>query len=207
MEPIALIVGLGNPGSEYAKTRHNAGFWFTDALCDAYGGKFTGNRKLRAELADISVAGTTLRVLKPQTFMNLSGESVALALRYFRLSAESLLVAYDEIDFEPGKIRLKFDGGHAGHNGVRDVIRHVGRDFWRMRLGVGHPGERSRVKGHVLKRAGGSDERIIMESVARGIDVIPTLVRDGPQHAQQALHRRSPQKTILSAQSIPMLVS
>jgi PTH1 family peptidyl-tRNA hydrolase len=188
MEPITLIVGLGNPGSEYANTRHNAGFWFADALCDAYGGRFVGNRKLRAELADISVAGTTLRVLKPQTYMNLSGESVALALRYYRLDAESMLVAYDEIDFEPGKIRLKFDGGHAGHNGVRDVIRHVGRNFWRLRLGVGHPGERSRVKGHLLKRADGSDERIILESVARGIAAIPTLVRDGPHHAQQTLH-------------------
>lgn len=188
MEPITLVVGLGNPGSEYARTRHNAGFWFADALCDAYGGKFTSNRKLRAELADISVADAKIRVLKPQTYMNLSGESVALALRYFRLPAEAMLVAYDEIDFEAGKIRLKFDGGHAGHNGIRNIIEHVGRSFWRMRLGVGHPGIRTKVTGHLLKRTGVDDERIILDSVTRGVDVIPELLRDGPQQAQQTLH-------------------
>jgi PTH1 family peptidyl-tRNA hydrolase len=188
MEQITLVVGLGNPGSEYARTRHNAGFWFADALCEAYGGRFTGNPKLRAELADISVAGTTLRVLKPRTFMNLSGESVALALRFFRLPVDSMLVVYDEIDFEPGKLRLKFDGGHAGHNGIRNIIAHVGSQFWRMRVGVGHPGERSKVKGHVLRRANDAEERIIMDSVTRGVDAIPTLLRDGPQHAQQSLH-------------------
>ena len=188
MEPIALVVGLGNPGSEYAKTRHNAGFWFADALADAYGGSFSANRKLRAELADISVAGHKVRILKPQTYMNLSGESVALALNYFRLPAEAMLVVYDEIDFEPGKLRLKFDGGHAGHNGIRNIISHVGRRFWRLRLGVGHPGERSRVKGHVLKRAGADDERIIMDSISRGIEVFPKLLSEGPQKAQQTLH-------------------
>jgi PTH1 family peptidyl-tRNA hydrolase len=192
MEQITLLVGLGNPGSEYAQTRHNAGFWFADALCDAYGGRFTGNRKLRADLADIDVAGTKLRILKPQTYMNLSGESVALALRFFRMPAESMLVVYDEIDFEPGKLRLKFDGGHAGHNGMRNIIAHVGSQFWRMRVGVGHPGERSKVKGHVLRRANDAEERVIMDSVARGIGAIPILLRDGPQHAQQMLHTETP---------------
>ncbi len=188
MEPITLVVGLGNPGSEYAKTRHNAGFWFADALCESYGGNFTAIRKLRAELADISIAGTQVRVLKPQTYMNLSGEAVGLALRYFKLPAEAMLVAYDEIDFEPGKIRLKFDGGHAGHNGIRNIIAHVGRRFWRLRLGVGHPGMSANVKGHVLRRAGADDERVILDAVTRGIEVIPQLLREGPQQAQQILH-------------------
>ena len=107
MEPIKLIVGLGNPGSEYAKTRHNAGFWFADALCAAYGGRFSNNRKLRGEIAELTVADTALRVLKPQTYMNLSGESVAAALRYFKLPAQSMLVGYDEIDFEPGKAEVR----------------------------------------------------------------------------------------------------
>ena len=192
MEQITLVVGLGNPGSEYAKTRHNAGFWFADALCDAWGGKFTSNRKLRGELAEIHVAGNSIRVLKPQTWMNLSGESVGLALRFFKLPVESMLVAYDEIDFETGKMRLKFDGGHAGHNGIRNIIAHVGAGFWRLRLGVGHPGDRSKVKGHVLRRAGGADEQTILESIARGIDAFPTLLRDGPQKTQQMLHTETP---------------
>jgi PTH1 family peptidyl-tRNA hydrolase len=189
MDPITLVVGLGNPGSEYEKTRHNAGFWFADALCDAYGGSFSSNRKLRAELADISIAGSKLRVIKPQTYMNLSGESVSLALNYFRVPTQQMLVAYDEIDFPPGKIRLKFDGGHAGHNGIRNIITHVGREFWRLRLGVGHPGTRAKVSGHVLKRAGADDERTILDTVARGVEAMPALLRDGPQQAQQSLHR------------------
>ncbi len=188
MEPITLVVGLGNPGSEYARTRHNAGFWFADGLCDAYGGNFSSNRKLRAELADISIAGSKLRVIKPQTYMNLSGEAVARALNYFRVPTEQMLVAYDEIDFVPGKVRLKFDGGHAGHNGIRNIITHVGREFWRLRLGVGHPGASKNVSGHVLKRAGTEDERTILETVTRGIEVMPELLRDGPQQAQQTLH-------------------
>jgi PTH1 family peptidyl-tRNA hydrolase len=188
MEQITLVVGLGNPGSEYARTRHNAGFWFADALCDAWGGTFTANRKLRGELAEISVAGTSVRVLKPLTWMNLSGESVGLALRFFKLPSESMLVAYDEIDFETGKMRLRFDGGHAGHNGIRNIIAHAGARFWRLRMGVGHPGDRTRVKGHVLRRAGAADEQIILDSIARAIEVFPTLLHDGPQKAQQILH-------------------
>ena len=188
MEPITLIVGLGNPGGEYAKSRHNAGFWFADALCQSYGGRFTGNRRLRAELAEVTIAGTTLRLLKPQTFMNLSGESVAAALRYFRIPVAGMLVGYDEIDFETGKVRLKFGGGHAGHNGVRNIIAHVGAEFWRLRFGVGHPGDRDQVKGHVLRRASNDDEQLIMAGITRGIETIPTLLRDGPQRAQQELH-------------------
>jgi PTH1 family peptidyl-tRNA hydrolase len=188
MDPITLVVGLGNPGSEYEKTRHNAGFWFADALCDAYGGRFSSNRKLRAEIADVSIAGARLRVIKPQTYMNLSGEAVSLALNYFRVPTQAMLVAYDEIDFAPGKVRLKFDGGHAGHNGIRNIITHVGREFWRLRLGVGHPGAKAKVSGHVLRRAGADDERTILETISRGIEVMPELLRDGPQAAQQSLH-------------------
>ena len=188
MEPIKLIVGLGNPGAEYARTRHNAGFWFADALCEAGGGQFTSHRRLRAELADVTIADTALRVLKPQTYMNLSGESVAAALRYFKMPVEALLVGYDEIDFETGKVRLKFDGGHAGHNGIRNIILHAGSNFWRLRFGVGHPGDRTKVKGHVLKRAAGTDEQLINDGIARGIDALQVFLRDGPERAQQQLH-------------------
>ena len=188
MEQITLVVGLGNPGSEYAQTRHNAGFWFADALCEAWGGRFTANRKLRSEQADIRIEDSTVRILKPQTWMNLSGEAVGPALRYFKIPAPAMLVAYDEIDLDLGRIRLKFDGGHAGHNGVRNIIQHVGREFWRLRLGVGHPGRSSQVKGHVLRRAAPEHEQLIRDAISRSVDVFPMLLRDGAQQAQQRLH-------------------
>ena len=183
-----LIVGLGNPGAEYAQTRHNAGFWFVDALAEKYNGRFSSNKKLRAEIAEISIQSMRVRLLKPQTFMNLSGEAVITAANYFKIEPEQILVAYDEIDFEPGKIRLKFNGGHAGHNGIRNIIAHLGRNFWRLRIGVGHPGEQSKVVSHVLKRASGSDADAIMTTITRGIDVLPTLIKDGAERAQLILH-------------------
>jgi PTH1 family peptidyl-tRNA hydrolase len=185
---IALVVGLGNPGSEYARTRHNAGFWFVEALAEKFGGRFTANKKLHGELAEIGIGTARLRLLKPMTFMNLSGQAAAATLAYYKIAPGNMLVAYDEIDFPPGKIRLKFDGGHAGHNGIRSIIGHIGPAFWRMRIGVGHPGERSEVVSHVLKRASGADESAIMGTIASGVDVIPTLVQDGPEKAQLDLH-------------------
>ena len=188
MVPVRLIAGLGNPGSEYAKTRHNAGFWFVDALCAQYGGQFSSNRKLNADLADVTIAGQAVRLIKPQTYMNLSGEAVAAALRYFKLPVDCALVAYDEIDFEPGKVRLKFDGGHAGHNGIRNIIAHAGSGFWRLRIGVGHPGDRDRVKGHVLRAAGKEEENIIMATIDRALEIVPVLLSEGAERAQQQLH-------------------
>ena len=187
-QEIALVVGLGNPGSEYARTRHNAGFWFVDALAERFGGRFAVNKKLQGELAEIAIGAGRLRLLKPATFMNLSGQAAAATLGFYKLPAERMLVVYDEIDFPPGKIRLKFDGGHAGHNGIRSIIGHVGAAFWRMRIGGGHPGERSEVVNHVLKRASQADESAIMDTIARGIEIMPTLLRDGPEKAQLELH-------------------
>jgi PTH1 family peptidyl-tRNA hydrolase len=187
-QAISLVVGLGNPGSEYARTRHNAGFWFVDALAEKFGGRFAVNKKLQGELAEIAIGAGRLRLLKPATFMNLSGQAAAATLGFYKLPAERMLVVYDEIDFPPGKIRLKFDGGHAGHNGIRSIIGHVGAAFWRMRIGVGHPGERSEVVNHVLKRASQADESAIMDTIARGIEIMPTLLRDGPEKAQLELH-------------------
>ena len=185
---IALVVGLGNPGNEYARTRHNAGFWFVDALAAEYGGHFAAHKKLHGELAEIGIGTARLRLLKPTTFMNLSGQSAAAVLAYYKLPAEQMLVIYDEIDFPPGKVRLKFGGGHAGHNGIRSIIAHVGAGFWRMRIGVGHPGERSEVVNHVLRRASQSDEAAIKANIARGIEIMPTLVSEGPEKAQLQLH-------------------
>jgi PTH1 family peptidyl-tRNA hydrolase len=190
-QPIDLIVGLGNPDPEYLATRHNAGFWLVDALARAQGASFSLNRKIEAETADVSVAGRRIRLIKPTTYMNESGRAVSKAVSYFKIPAAQVLVAYDEIDFPPGQVRLKFGGGHAGHNGMRSVISHIGPEFWRVRIGVGHPGDRSQVVGHVLRRAPSEEEDLILGTIRDAIDVLPTLIEHGGEHAMTALHTRS----------------
>jgi PTH1 family peptidyl-tRNA hydrolase len=187
-QPIDLIAGLGNPDPQYLTTRHNAGFWFVDALARDHGASFNANRKLEADTAEITLADRRIRLIKPTTYMNESGRALAKAANYFRIPSQNVLVAYDEIDFPPGRIRLKFGGGHAGHNGMRSVIAHLGSEFWRLRIGVGHPGERSRVSGHVLRRAPASEEDLILETIRDGIDVLPTLIEHGGEQAMNKLH-------------------
>lgn len=189
-QPIELIVGLGNPGPEYLATRHNAGFWFLDLLADRVGATFRRDKKLEAEITDCMLAGRRLRMLKPTTYMNHSGRAVSKTLGYFRIPAERMAIAYDEIDLPPGRARLKFGGGHAGHNGVRNVIEHVGPDFWRIRLGVGHPGARERVVGHVLHGTSAAEERLILDTVSDAIDALVLLIEQGEQAAMQHLHSR-----------------
>jgi PTH1 family peptidyl-tRNA hydrolase len=145
--PIDLIVGLGNPGSEYEATRHNAGFWFVDLLASEHGGRFSSQRKLHGDTAEITVAGQRIRLLKPTTYMNLSGQAVSAAVNYYKIPTEHVLVAYDELDLPPGRVQLKFDGSSAGHNGIGSVIEHVGTKFWRLRFGVGHPRDQSQASG------------------------------------------------------------
>lgn len=187
-EPIDLIAGLGNPDPEYLATRHNAGFWFADALAAEHGARFSSNRKLEADCAEITLAGRRIRLLKPMTYMNESGRALAKALGFWKIPAAHVLVAYDELDFPPGRVQLRFGGGHAGHNGMRSVISHLGADFWRIRLGVGHPGDRHRVTGHVLRRAPAAEEALIHESIRRAIDVLPVLIDAGGERAKTALH-------------------
>jgi PTH1 family peptidyl-tRNA hydrolase len=187
-QPIDLIAGLGNPDPQYLVTRHNAGFWFVDALAEAYGESFSANRKLESDTAEIVLAGRRIRLIKPTTYMNESGRAVAKAVAYFRIPSENVLVAYDEIDFPPGRIRLKFDGGHAGHNGMRSIIAHLGPGFWRLRIGVGHPGERSKVSGHVLRRAPAAEEDLILATIREGIDALPVLIEQGGERAMNTLH-------------------
>jgi peptidyl-tRNA hydrolase, PTH1 family len=187
-QSIALIVGLGNPDPEYLNTRHNAGFWFVDALASRSGGTFSANRKVHGDLGEITIAHRRVRLLKPSTYMNRSGLAVGAALRFFKLEPEQLLVAYDEIDFPPGKVRLKFDGGHAGHNGVRDIIEHVGSRFWRLRLGVGHPGHSAAVIDHVLKRASSDDQEAIFRTIEDSIEMLSVLIAEGGERAQHVLH-------------------
>jgi PTH1 family peptidyl-tRNA hydrolase len=196
---IDLIVGLGNPGAEYEATRHNAGFWFVDLLAQEHGGHFTRDRKLQGESAEIKLGGQRVRLLKPTTYMNLSGQSVSAAVSYYKIPLEHVLVAYDELDLPPGRVQLKFDGGGAGHNGVGSVIEHLGPKFWRLRFGVGHPRNEERVAGgrkqvidHVLKRANAADEEAIRATLREAADVLPILLEQGAERAKNRLHTRKP---------------
>jgi PTH1 family peptidyl-tRNA hydrolase len=187
-----LIVGLGNPGPKYQLTRHNAGFWFADLLARAHGGSFSQDKKLRGETCEISLAGHRIRLLKPLTYMNLSGDSVAAAVNYYKLEPEHVLVAYDEIDLPPGRAKLKFDGGHAGHNGIRSIVEHIGTAFWRLRIGVGHPGpgRRDEVVNHVLARAASEEEEQIVATIADAVDLVPVFLEEGAERVTNRLHSR-----------------
>lgn len=197
--PIDLIVGLGNPGPEYAATRHNAGFWFVDLLAREHGGSFSRERKLQGETAEIAVAGTRIRLLKPSTYMNLSGQSVGATVNYYKIPTERVLVAYDELDLPPGRAQLKFDGGSAGHNGIGSVIEHIGTKFWRLRFGVGHPRDQERTGGrkdvidHVLKRAGGDEETTLRAKLTEAAALLPMLLEQGAERVKNRLHTRKPE--------------
>ncbi|MCB1845443.1 MAG: aminoacyl-tRNA hydrolase, partial [Halioglobus sp.] len=150
---VSIIAGLGNPEKRYERTLHNAGFWFVDELARSMGESFRAEKRFDAETCKVSIAGEEIWLVKPQSYMNLSGGPVRSMLDYYRLAVTELLVAHDEIDLPPGTVRLKKGGGHGGHNGLRDIIRHCGADFMRLRLGVGHPGDKSQVTNYVLKQA------------------------------------------------------
>jgi PTH1 family peptidyl-tRNA hydrolase len=189
MEGLRLIVGLGNPGQEYARTRHNAGFRFVDALAEKAGGRFGLEGKLFGETARIDFAGRTLWLLKPATFMNHSGKSVAAVLRYWKIEPEQALVAHDELDLPPGTARLKFDGGHGGQNGLRDIMQHLGHGrFHRLRIGIGHPGHKDRVTPWVLGRPGNDDEILIGRAVDDALEVLPLAVQGDFAEAMKRLH-------------------
>ena len=191
--PIDLIVGLGNPGPEYAATRHNAGFWFVDLLADKHGGHFSTDKKLHGASAEIRLAGHRIRLLKPMTYMNLSGQAVSAAVSYYKIPIEHVLVAYDEIDFPVGRVQLRFGGSSAGHNGVGSVIEHVGPSFWRVRFGVGHPRDRQQagrkdVIDHVLERASKDDEEQILAAIRAAIEALPVVLEHGAERAKNKLH-------------------
>jgi len=189
MAGLRLIVGLGNPGPEHLRTRHNAGFWFVDALADRLGGRFGLESKLFGETAKVEIAGQPVWLLKPATFMNLSGKSVTAALRYWKIEPEEALLAHDELDLPPGTARLKFDGGHGGQNGLRDTIRLLGHGrFHRLRLGIGHPGHKDKVSPWVLGRPGRDDETALLRAIDDAIDVLPLAVAGDFNEAMKRLH-------------------
>jgi PTH1 family peptidyl-tRNA hydrolase len=189
MAGLRLIVGLGNPGAEHLRTRHNAGFWFVDSLALAAGARFGVESKLFGETAKVEIAGRPVWLLKPATFMNLSGKSIAAALRYWKIEPQEALVAHDELDLPPGTARLKFDGGHGGQNGLRDTIRLLGHGkFHRLRIGIGHPGHKDKVTPWVLGRPGQGDEAAILRAVSDAIDVLPLAVSGNFMDAMTRLH-------------------
>jgi PTH1 family peptidyl-tRNA hydrolase len=187
---LSIIAGLGNPEERYSRTLHNAGFWFVDELARRHHGQFRYEKRFDADVCKVDIAGNEVWLAKPQSYMNLSGGPVRALLDYYRLPIANLLVAHDEIDLPPGTVRLKQGGGHGGHNGMRDVIKHCGSDFMRLRLGVGHPGHKDQVTSYVLKKASADIEAAIMKNVDEAADVMPLLVREGLNAAMKQLHTK-----------------
>ena len=189
--PLRLIVGLGNPGPTYARTRHNAGFELVDELARRTGASLRREGRHQGELARASIAGTDVWLLKPMTYMNLSGQPARSVASFYRIPPQSILVAHDELDFPPGLVRLKEGGGAGGHNGLRDLIAQLGEGFWRLRIGIGHPGDRDAVLDYVLGRPPETEATLIREAVLAAADAVPVMLSDGAQKAMNRLHGRA----------------
>lgn len=188
---IELIVGLGNIGPQYADTRHNAGFWFVEELAQRGGGVFRQEARFHGELAQLDVDGRPCRVLKPGTLMNRSGQSVGACARFFKLAPEQLVVVHDELDLPAGVVRLKFGGGHGGHNGLRDLVAHLGtRDFYRLRIGIGRPPPGQDVVGYVLGRPSKADVEAIEDAIDQAFDALPLIMAGEMGKAMQRLNTR-----------------
>ena len=188
--PIRLIVGLGNPGADYAQTRHNIGFWFVDELAARHGGRFRSEAKFHGEIGRIRLGHEEPRLLKPMTFMNRSGQAVVAAARFYKIDPETVLVVHDDLDLDAGVARLKRGGGHGGHNGLRDIIQCFGRDFARLRLGVGHPGHKDRVLAHVLHRPAQDEEITLRAALEAAADLASELAVGEWDKAVRELHSR-----------------
>ncbi|MBM4227644.1 MAG: aminoacyl-tRNA hydrolase [Gammaproteobacteria bacterium] len=186
-----LIVGLGNPGAQYGRTRHNAGFWLVDALADQCRVDFREERRYQAEIASANLAGHPVVLLKPLTFMNHSGRAVGAYAGYFRIPVDQILVVHDELDLAPGTVRLKRGGGHGGHNGLRDITAQLGADFARLRIGIGHPGSASEVVNYVLGNPPAEDRKAMDDAIQRALDVLPQVMQGHFDRAMNALNRRA----------------
>ncbi len=186
--PIRLVAGLGNPGQQYAATRHNAGFWWVDQLASELGGRWATEGKFSGQVAKVRGPEGDLWLLKPDTFMNRSGQAVGSLARFYKISPAEVLVVHDELDLPPGTVRLKQGGGHGGHNGLKDIDAQIGRDYWRLRLGIGHPGDRDKVTGFVLDRPSCAEEDNIELAMRRALDVWPQIARGDFERAMMQLH-------------------
>ena len=190
---IKLFVGLGNPGPEYEATRHNAGFWWIDQIARQIGARLTHERGYHGLIARANVGGHSVWLLEPQTFMNLSGKSVAALARFYKIAPEQILVAHDELDLAPGQAKLKRGGGHAGHNGLRDIHAQLGSsDYWRLRIGIGHPGDKSEVVGWVLRKPPAEELTQIEAAVTRSAQAFEQLVAGEMERATAHIHTDKP---------------
>ena len=190
------IVGLGNPGTDYERTRHNAGFWFADRLVDALGGAFRKEARFHGLLADVTLAGERVYVLKPTTYMNGSGRAVQALMAFHKLASAQVLVAHDELDLPPGVARLKLGGGHGGHNGLRDIHAQVGAEYRRLRIGVGHPGHKDLVTNYLTSgRPSAADDKLIHEAIDAAAAAMPLALANWDKATQQLHSRPLPDAT------------
>ena len=187
---IRMIVGLGNPGANYHSTRHNAGFWLVDEIARDHAIALKNENRFHGEVGKINQAGRDIFLLKPTTFMNKSGQSVAALSKYFKINIDQILVVHDELDLEAGDNRLKKSGGHGGHNGLRDIINHLGKDFFRLRVGIGHPGDKSQVVNYVLKSPSREDLQLIEDANHQTLKILPVLLSGEFEKAMQQLHTK-----------------
>jgi PTH1 family peptidyl-tRNA hydrolase len=188
---IKLIVGLGNPGSDYAKTRHNAGFWWIDELCANERLSLKPDKKFHGNAARLIVGGHELWLLQPMTYMNASGRAVQALTTFYKIVPQEILVVHDELDLPPGTVKMKHGGGHGGHNGLKDIVAHLGTpDFWRLRIGIGHPGDRDAVLHFVLQPPRAEERVAMKESISRSLQIFPQIVRGDLQAAMLKLHTR-----------------
>lgn len=184
-----LIVGLGNPTAKYEQTRHNAGFWFVDEIARREGAKFSADARSQGMVAWFEQEGEKVWLLKPMQYMNRSGGPVSALANFHKIAPKQILVAHDELDFEPGVARLKLGGGHGGHNGLRDIVAHLGcADFARIRLGIGHPGNRDEVVNYVLDRPSRHDSGLLHRAINQAADCLPQIVAGKLDAAMNALH-------------------
>ena len=191
MNAIQLIVGLGNPGPQYEATRHNAGFWWVDQVCDELGTKLSQEAKFFGQAGRIKSGGSEAWLLKPGTFMNRSGQSVAALANFYKIPPEAILVVHDELDLPPGTAKLKKGGGNGGHNGLKDISAHLGtQDYWRLRLGIGHPGDRNAVVNYVLHTPSKDEMQLIEESMDASTSLLPMLIEGNMEAAMLKLHTK-----------------
>ncbi|MCB1878306.1 MAG: aminoacyl-tRNA hydrolase [Chromatiales bacterium] len=189
--PLRMIVGLGNPGGQYQDTRHNVGFWLVERLATEYGAPLRAENKFHGAVAKARIGDQECWLLTPTTFMNRSGQSVSALAGFYKIAPGEILVVHDELDLEPGTVRLKRAGGHGGHNGLRDIISALGSpDFHRLRIGIGHPGDRNQVVNFVLSNPSKSDRQLIDEAIDRALTEIPSLLRGEAQITMNRLHSR-----------------
>ena len=190
---IKLFVGLGNPGPDYAATRHNAGFWWIEELARELKVSLSMDKSYHGYVARTTVGGHTIWLLQPQTFMNLSGKSVSSLAKFFKIAPEEILVVHDELDIAPGQMKVKFGGSHAGHNGLRDIHAQLGSaDYWRLRIGVGHPGVKSEVINWVLKKPSLDNRIAIDQGIARSLKAVPDMISGDMDKATMMIHTTKP---------------